>query len=104
MNYNIEELAKLGVEYLDDRAKIFVTSNGPFVFTGSEFIAISEPDTGLGQVEADAQFKGTGMTIKDVARHKDIVKLEKRVAKLENAMDSVKGLGGRHFGIDWRGI
>ena len=113
--FTTEDLVRMPVEYLDE-PKIYTTLGGAFVFTGDDFIALSEPkgNDAITKMTVDAEtvnfhsdgetVKVSGMTIKDVARHKDYVKLEKRVAKLENAMDSVKGLGGRHFGIDWRGI
>lgn len=82
--FTTEDLVRMPVEHLNE-PKIYTTLGGSYVFTGDEFIPLSEPkvDEGITVREADAQFKGTGMTIKDVARHKDIVKLEKRVAELE---------------------
>ena len=44
---------------------------------------------------------GNGMTIKDVAHHKNVVKLEKRVAELENKLIALTNrFGNVHFGND----
>ena len=40
--------------------------------------------------ELQEKFKSNGMTIKDVARHKDVVKLEERIRELENEIWMMK--------------
>ena len=109
MKYDIEELANLGVEYLGDKAKIFVTSNGAFVFTGEEFIAITEPPVTLNlppiPSNSDDLTSGTKYTL-DIKRRKDLkfqtvspewqvsveedlVRLASRVEEIEALLDTI---------------
>ena len=39
----------------------------------------------------------TGMTIKDIARHKDVVKLEKRLSALEDILFRYDEATGKHY-------
>ena len=93
--FTTEDLITMRVEHISD-PKIYTTPGGAFVFTGDEFIALSEP-IGNDAVTINPPPIGNGMTIKDVARHKDVVKLQQRVMELEVAMSNL--VNGKDFSI-----